>query len=273
MKPLFTRVELANAIASRLESEKTALSAMYEESEPEIGYFILDDLLPHNQAEAIAARFPDRGLKFNNTLRERKLISAQMNAHDPLIEEAVFAFQDARVLKLMGEICRHPNMFPDEHLYAGGISTMRQGHFLNPHLDNSHDKDRQRWRVFNVLYYVTPGWCEADGGNLELWPDGIGGKRIVIPSQFNRVVVMATHESSWHSVNPVVSDGARRCISNYYFSDEPLRPTNKFHVTSFRGRPEQKLVDTLLRADAVARSAIRKVIPSGVGPQDHVYRK
>ena len=31
----------------------------------------------------------------------------------------------------------------DYTLYAGGISRMDKGHFLNPHIDNSHDAKRK----------------------------------------------------------------------------------------------------------------------------------
>ena len=52
-------------------------------------------------------------------------------------------------------------------LYAGGISMMAPGHFLNPHIDNSHDKFRQRYRVLNLLSYVSPDWDQTRGCNLE----------------------------------------------------------------------------------------------------------
>ena len=53
---------------------------------------------------------------------------------------------------------------------------MKKNQFLNPHLDNSHDKDRSRWHVLNLLYYVTPNWQEDFGGNLELWTNGLQEK-------------------------------------------------------------------------------------------------
>jgi Rps23 Pro-64 3,4-dihydroxylase Tpa1-like proline 4-hydroxylase len=37
---------------------------------------------------------------------------------------------------------------------------MSKGAYLRPHLDNSHDKNRKRYRVVNLLYYVTPDWRE-----------------------------------------------------------------------------------------------------------------
>ena len=267
------RTEIAKLICDRLETETRALTLAYEANEPRIGHFVVDDLLPPDLARVISGAFPKTRLKLNASLRERKEISAQMDQHDPLIEEALFAFQDMRVLELVGQIVGNSSVLPDPNLYAGGISAMRQGHFLNPHLDNSHDKDRQNWRVFNLLYYVTPDWEVGDGGNLELWPEGVGGERNTIVSQFNRLVVMATHDRSWHSVSPVRSDKVRRCISNYYFAPHSLRETESFHVTTFRGRPEQKIVDAVLRVDGIARNLVRKVKPNGVIDKGHRYQR
>ncbi len=53
----------------------------------------------------------------------------------------------------------------------------------------------------------------------------------------------------------------------------PIRETDAFHVTSFRGRPEQRIVDPILRADAAARALVRKIKPSGVKKIDHFYKR
>jgi hypothetical protein len=79
--------------------------------------------------------------------------------------------------------------------------------FLNPHLDNSHDARQTHYRVLNSLYYMTPDWREEYGGNLELWDRGVGQPQRTIVSKFNRLVLMETTRTSWHSVSPV---GARR---------------------------------------------------------------
>ena len=93
---------------------------------------------------------------------------------------------------------------------------MAPGHFLNPHIDNSHDGDQKNYRVLNLLYYITPGWRSENGGNLELWDQKVT-KPVEIPSLFNRLVLMSTNDKSWHSVNEVKADSRRCCISNYYF--------------------------------------------------------
>ncbi len=85
---------------------------------------------------------------------------------------------------------------------------------------------------------------------------------------------MATHDSSWHSVSPVrCANSARCCVSNCYYSDTPLRDNDEFHVTSFRGRPGQRMRNLVLRADANLRMAIRRKFKKGLTENPHVYKK
>jgi Rps23 Pro-64 3,4-dihydroxylase Tpa1-like proline 4-hydroxylase len=269
------RTEIADRIVHKLQLEMNSLKSMYSGSRPKIGYFYVDDVLPVDLAGRIFESFPrGENMRLKRSLREHKFIAAQMNNYDPILEETVYAFQDPRVVGLISRICGIDALHPDEHLYAGGISMMGHGHFLNPHVDNSHDKDREMWRVLNLLYYVTPGWPLAEGGNLELWPEGLTHGQITLHSKFNRLAVMATHDASWHSVSPISHSGAMRCcVSNYYFSEAPLRATDEFHITSFRGRPEQKLRDLALRADISLRTAVRKIFKKGVVRNEHVYKR
>jgi Rps23 Pro-64 3,4-dihydroxylase Tpa1-like proline 4-hydroxylase len=196
-----------------------------------------------------------------------------MDKHLPILEEITFAFQQPQVVELVSEITGIDSLEPDEHLYAGGISVMGHGHFLNPHLDNSHDKDRQRYRALNLLYYVSPGWKLENGGNLELWPQGKKGNPVTIVSNFNRLAVMVTNQHSWHSVSKNVNTDNRYCVSNYYFSKQPVAEKDYFHPTSFRGRPEEPIRDMVLQADAAVRGKIRSAIPKGVAKTKHVYKK
>ena len=267
------RIELATLIFDRLVSEKESLRSAYQNS-GSIGNFFLDDVLPNDIALQIYGVFPNpEQMVLKKSLREDKYVAAQMNLYNPLLEEIIYAFQDERIVKVIGEICTIENPIPDENLYAGGISLMGNKQFLNPHLDNSHDKDRNLWRVLNLLYYVTPNWEEKNGGNLELWPNGLKEKQVTIHSKFNRLVVMATHNSSLHSVSPVVFDGYRRCVSNYYFSNTPLQESDSFHVTSFRGRPENKFSDLVLQLDTFLRMSLRKIFKKGIKENPHVYKK
>ena len=269
-----SKESLAQLISLRLKQKYQLAKGQYSSTKNRIGYFYVDDLLPVDIAKEIHRAFPQpEEMNLKKSLREYKHIAAQMDQYHPLLEQAIYAFQDTEVVSLIQSICGIDKLEPDLHLYAGGISTMKKGQFLNPHLDNSHDKDRNCWRVLNLLYYVNPNWKVEYGGDLELWPDGVKGKPIVIPSSFNRLIVMATHQCSWHAVRPVQVDESRNCVSNYYFSPNPLRQSDQFHVTTFRGWPHQRLKNGVLKIDSTLRMGLRKLFRKGLRKNPHVYKK
>ncbi len=267
------RKEIAQLIVQRIQKEETELKANFA-SDHRIPHFVVDNLLPEDLAHQLHSLFPSGDqMMLKKSIRENKFVGFEMNKYPSLLEECIYAFQEQEVVELIGKITGIPQALPDENLYAGGLSLMEKNQFLNPHLDNSHDKDRKLWRVLNLLYYVTPNWELANGGNLEIWPEGLENDPITIVSKFNRLAIMATHQESLHSVSPVKSNESRKCISNYYFSEQAFRKDDEFHVTSFRGRPEEKIKDKILQADAKLRMGIRKVFKKGIVENPHVYKK
>lgn len=266
---------LAALICKRLSDFEQPLKIMFQKSSPNIGYFFIDDLLPFDVVDALRKAFPrHEEMVVKKSMREFKSIAVQMNECANIIEEAVYAFQEESVLEKISKITEIDNLLSDPLLYAGGVSSMGYKNFLNPHLDNSHNRTRDLWRALNVLYYVTPDWPTDQGGNLELWTDGLRSPPTVIHSKFNRLVVMATHSSSWHSVSPVTSrENHRRCISNYYFRESSLMDNEKYHVTSFRGRPEQPIQDMFLRFDNAIRQVVRVTTGEVLFKNKHFYRK
>lgn len=267
---MHARDEIAALIAARIEAGAAGLAAQFAGSH----YFVIDDLLPESLALEIHRSFPDpASMMLRKSIRERKYVTSQMDRCAPLLDEAIHAFQDRRVVDAIARVTGLAQVEPDAKLYASGISLMGPGHYLHPHIDNSHDMDRRRYRVLNLLYYTSPGWEVENGGNLELWPEGTRGKPHTIHSKFNRLLVIATNRTSWHSVSEVTADRNRTCVSNYYFSTLSPEGEDYFHVTSFRGRPGMPVRDLLLRADAALRSLVRKVVPGGLVPTRHYYKK
>lgn len=233
---------------------------------------VIDDLLPPDVAAEIYAKFPLDGENFVRRIsfRERKRTSAALDALDPLLAEISFAIQDPQVLDAVAAISGIDGMEPDASLYAGGLSMMAKGDFLNPHIDNSHDGARSRYRRINLLYYVTPEWRQEYGGNLELWDDDVRTP-VTLTSAFNRLILMETNRSSWHSVSPVQVDGARCCVSSYYFSKAPPAEDEYFHVTKFSARPEQPVRRIYAKADAAMRNFAGSALGLGRG-RDLTYK-
>ncbi|PQJ79307.1 2OG-Fe(II) oxygenase [Polaribacter porphyrae] len=268
------RTEISKLILKKLYENKKDLTKQFSKTKSGIGYFFIDNLLPNNLATEIHLNFPslEDTVKKKN-LREFKHTAYQMDKYHQLLEEVIYAFQDKNVVELISEICDLNSIYADDSLYAGGLSLMAKDNFLNPHLDNSHDKNRKRWRVLNLLYYVTPNWQLENGGNLEVWGKGLEEKPTVIVSKFNRLAVMATHNNSWHSVSKVEKNDIRCCVSNYYFSNEPITSSDTFHVTTFRAKPNEKLKDFILQVDNKVRTSLRKLFKKGVRENPHQYKK
>lgn len=273
MSSPFSRDVLGTLVAERLTRAADALRAAWH-APGRIASAHVDDVLPEEIATAIHAGFPDGSrMMFKSSMRERKHVAAQMDRYDPLLEEAVYAFQDPRVVAIIADITGSQGLEPDAELYAGGISAMSQGAYLRPHLDNSHDNRRQRYRAMNLLYYVTPGWEEDFGGSLQLWDDGPQGAPRTISSRFNRLVLMGTGRRSWHSVNEVRHPGTRCCVSNYYFSPNPPEGRGYFHATSFRAEHGKGGQDVVMCADNALRSTILKLTGNLLYRNPHVYRR
>jgi Rps23 Pro-64 3,4-dihydroxylase Tpa1-like proline 4-hydroxylase len=268
------RVEIADQIVASLEKSKEDLKKQFAIT-GRVRSCFLDDLLDPALARTIFEAYPRKEeLVLQSSLRERKHIGVQMDSYNPLLEEALCAFHDQRIVRLVGEITGLNGLMPDATFTRGGISLMAPGDFLNPHLDNSHDRERKNYRALNLLYYISPEWKIENGGNLELWDNGPGKPQRTIHCKFNRLVIMLTDRRSWHSVSQVVADTPRCCVSNYYYTKTPVDGAVKdyYHVTTFRGRPEQRLRDWILRGDGVLRNAVRMIFKGGLA-RPHTYKR
>lgn len=262
------REELVQLILDRLDADSAAIAQEFASADGVARHAAIDDLLPDEIARKIAEVFPaNEQMRLLDSFRERKFTSKSLDRFDPLIADITFALQDPKVIEKVAEITKIKDAVGDPHLYAGGISSMAKGHFLNPHIDNSHDGEQKNYRVLNLLYYITPDWKPENGGNLELWDKNVKVP-VEIPSLFNRLVLMATGDKTWHSVNEVRVEGSRHCISNYYFSPHSPNGYETTHVTYFMARPEQKFRRVVTKIDSDLRTMLRRVKRSGFAKKD-----
>lgn len=266
-----TQEDLVALIEQRLRRELAELRSAFHPQSAAVATraCTIDNLLPDDIADAIHRGFPELpAMRRMSSIRERKYTFKQLRECAALVRHVTFALQDERIVRLVEQITGMEHLIPDSRLYAGGISAMVKDDFLHPHIDNSHDSERKLYRRINLLYYVTPGWSVAHGGNLQLWDRRVR-ERVTIESRFNALVLMETNRYSWHSVDAVVREGIRRCVSNYYFSQSSPDGTNYFHVTDFSAPPEQPVRRLIARLDGRLRTAVRLVKQSGFSRQDY----
>ena len=92
----------------------------------------------------------------------------------------------------MGQITDINGLDGDPELYAGGASSMSKVYFLNPHIDNSQNRQMIKFRRLNLLNYVNKSFLDFYGDELRLYLDRVRNSPIEIPSVFNRLVVIRT---------------------------------------------------------------------------------
>ena len=229
-------------------------------------HFYIDELLPEDLSQLIYDAFPKDAEGFHKlkSFREKKKTAVNLEEYDQILTDITYAFQDKKIVDLVSELIEFRRIEPDPLLYAGGLSMMFKGDYLNPHLDNSHDSVRSKYRRLNLLYYCSPNWKIENGGNFELWDENRSNP-FVIQAKTNRLLVMETHKKSWHSVNKVLVDSPRCCVSNYYFSIDSPDGDNYYHVTSFTGRPQEKIKRILSAVDNGFRNFISQTLKIGRG--------
>ncbi|TPX27630.1 2OG-Fe(II) oxygenase [Cylindrospermopsis raciborskii] len=251
---------IASLIAQRISSDTNAKHRCRNSGS--IKHVILDNVLPESLALEIYKNFPrNEDMNLRDGLQERKFISVEFPSYSSLIKDCLYAFQEPIVIDLIASLFEINDLSGDPELYAGGISSMTGGCYLNPHIDNSHDRLRQRFRRLNTLYYVSHDWQSETEGSLQLWPEGLKGNSITIPSKFNRLVIMATDKKSIHSVSKISNQtkSRRLCVSNYYFSPTSAEGYKYYHSTSFRGFPGELVKDLVLRSSAQIRTTLKSM--------------
>ncbi len=237
-------------ILERLTRDQSLLATQFNQkhSIDVARHVVVDDLLPADLAHQLVSVFPAaKKMRLLHSYGEIKMKYCAVKNTDALLQALHQAIQDPRVVACVENITGILHQLPDCSKQAGGVSTLLKGHYLNPHLDNSHNLNKTQYRVVNLLYYISPNWKIENGGNYELWNESVT-ERMVLPCLFNRLVIMETNGRSWHAVNPVLVNEPRRCVFNYYFSEhsptgEPyfFGASSIFFNPLFRARPEQRI--------------------------------
>lgn len=263
--------KIEECILATLRSSKRDLKEQFQQSS-KIKYLVCDNLLPLEIATNLHRTFPDLEiLHRKRSVRESKYVGSNLDDFHINIKAALHAFQSQEVIAELSQILNEPDLLPDPSFYASGVSVMKFGDFLKPHIDNAMNADMTLYRKFNLLYYVNPKLTDQDGGELALWENGLNNLPTKISPAFNRLIIFKVNKKSWHSVEPLRTNNSRQCISNYYFSHQPEE--NGFHVTTFRGKTKNSLDDIVLRIDGFLRNGIRKFFKRGFLNKKHIYKK
>lgn len=140
-------------------------------------------------------------------------------------------------LNTISDLTGISDLLPDPNMYGGGTHENLNGAELDPHVDFNYDPDTGYHRRLNVLFYLNHEWDENWGGAIEFhsnpteWRAG-NNKVISYNCVFNRCVIFATSEDSWHGFKRIhlppekqAAGISRKLISIYLYTK--TRPKNE----------------------------------------------
>lgn len=211
-------------------------------------FFSIDNFLEANFAEEVLASFPSYaeaqkiGRQFQAVNEQGKVQVTDSKTFAPAVQKLNEGLASPAWLELLSYVMDIPNLLPDDQLVGGGIhQTGPRGH-LDVHVDFNFIKDRDLHRRLNILVYFNKDWKPEWGGNVELWDKNVKVCHHSFSPIFNRCVVFATSEISYHGVTAVKcpEGNSRKSFAAYYYTKEaPAGWDGQFHSTVFRARPDE----------------------------------
>lgn len=176
-------------------------------------HVVIDDWAPPELVRAAEAEWPAPLWAHWHRYENGKLTTK-----DPLRFPPACAELLRRMLCLsIGELTGIEGTFGDWNCHGAGLHAMPPGAKLGVHLDSDHHPQTGWVRAANAVLYVNRQW-EADwGGEFELY--GTHGERCLkrIGPRFNRLVLFAPSDVSYHAVSEVRGEEARKTLTVFFW--------------------------------------------------------
>ncbi|MEO1039957.1 MAG: 2OG-Fe(II) oxygenase [Pseudomonadota bacterium] len=249
-------------------SDADALRSRFKAAQP-FEHLCLDDFLQPDIARALLDDFP--GFERRDAADEfgrigRKAVKTDLASISPAYARAAEYLVGDEFLESMSALTGIEGLKADPLQYGGGTHENLDGHDLDPHIDFNYDSGTRRHRRINLLVYLNPVWEEGWGGCIALhsnpWDPQSDAVRAYAPI-FNRAVMFATSERSWHGFEAIrlpadAPTRSRKSLSIYLYTDE--RPSDEIapeHGTFYVPRPLPGHIQTGRRLTASDMDAIQ----------------
>lgn len=191
-------------------------------------HIVIDDLWENENLERVVAEFPPgddpRWITYPAPEEVGKRAGdARMWGHN--VHEQFHRMRSEGFVRWLETITEIGPLTPDD--IGGGMHMTGEGGRLEMHVDFNQHPTLPLERRLNVLIFLNHEWDESWGGTLYLGAE----REVAVKPLFNRTVIFATSEESWHGhPEPIVGDHWRRSLAMYYYA--PLRvETVQAHTT------------------------------------------
>jgi Rps23 Pro-64 3,4-dihydroxylase Tpa1-like proline 4-hydroxylase len=229
-------------------------------------HVVIDDVLPDEVLDEIIAESPEpderNDWKVANRVDAIKLSIAQDWTLGPTTRHVLNQCNSAVFIDFLEELTDIHGLVPDPHYFGGGLHQIEAGGFLKVHADFNRHKRMQLDRRLNALLYLNRAWNDDWGGQLELWNRSMTRMEQKISPLFNRLVVFATTDTSFHGhPDPLTCPPGtrRRSLALYYYTNgRPEHERSDPHTTLHQVRPRK---DSSLRSQLQNPIGWRDFVP------------
>lgn len=146
--------------------------------------------------------------------------------------------------QLVSSMTGIPDLLHDPHYFGGGTHENRSGQDLDFHIDFNYHPITNEHRRLNIILFLNRQWQESWGGSLELCEDPSKPTKncVSVLPMFNRAVIFATTEHSWHGFRRIESPEnqvlSRKSFALYYYTARrPAEESARHHSTVYIERP------------------------------------
>jgi hypothetical protein len=225
----------------KLHADPAALRPTFAAAQP-FPHIAIDGLFDEALLDGLLADFPSpdaAGLLRFDTHTEKKIGFFHGTSRlAPRLRAFLDAMNSFETLLFLEELTGIDGLIPDPYFGGGGPHQIESGGFLKIHADfNWHPKLKLDRRL-NVLVYLNRDWRDEYGGALELWNRDVTERVVSIAPLFNRTVIFATSEESFHGhPTPLrTPPGVTRKSMSLYYYTAPTPETARVapHDTIFR---------------------------------------
>jgi hypothetical protein len=229
-------------IVIKLYEEAEAIRAQWADSSvTQTRHFVLDGLIESSDLirsmhEAFL-RKPEHFSVRDSIWQRRKTYAGPADC-DPVLVGLANAFSDPKVAAVFSYLLDLDPISADPGAVGGELVLMGRGYHASPFIDASHSHCGSKIRRLKLFYFASPDWEENKGGILEIWDRKIASAKSIVPAA-DRLVVMETSETSWHSLGTAIADRQLCFLTKSYFSDTGGKQ-RKAYASRFSGRPGEK---------------------------------
>ena len=189
------------------------------------GHTVIDDFLPETVASSAADYCESlSSLEFTyDSPIERKQAQNQWHTMPQSIYGLIAGMNHHLITRQMQTLTDMSDIFLDAGLHGGGIHRTPSGGHLNLHIDYAIHPKLNAERRLNLIIYLNREWQREWGGSLTLWHGNGRPERkfAEIEPTYNRAVIFATGDNSWHGFPDAVTcpqNRSRVSLAMYYCS-------------------------------------------------------